>query len=772
MRIMKTSKIYIAAALALSLAACSEQADFTQADVVNAAIENGEAPVAFDTYMGDARTNTRAYLGDPAYTGGTIGNNTDNGKTELKKVGFGVFGYFSGATTFTSWSSWAAGTTESNKTPNFMYNEKLTWAAGKNNWDYSPVKYWPNGVDAANTPNDPSNTAKEKTTQQKLSFFAYAPYVSATTTAYTKGGSETLPSGLTDGSDGNLVTTSEAASKGIVAMSKNSAATDMWVKYVMGASAKESDVVDLLWGLRGQKTYQETDNDNNTIATLGTDYNVDLTKQIVNEKVRFLFKHALAKVGGATATATASDPQPKYSGLKVVVDVDANGTDNEGISKQTDYFTSDFDKARTLVTIKSVKIQDGASAAADDGTAVYGESLTSNLTTSGWFDIMAGKWDSEHVSSDGTARYSITADNAPTADPKEYKLNPAIMEPTTAPTSANVETDPGLGTFGTWKNVMNDAVTVVGVDKGAPQPVYGNEDVPGLLLIPGGSEQKLYVTVDYIVRTADTKLNWDASESRKNLNFTEVEQIITNEVKLSGLNPNKYYTLVMHLGLTSVKFEAVVADWSTTDTDEYDDDGNPIGGDENRKSVWLPSNVVSPKNYSVSASATETPLSVKISGLGASAAYTTAETGNATVADGSADANGEATLSVTMAANKTNQPAVSTVTVTYDTDKTKVITITQAADETFTASSTDISKDGTTTPGTITVGKKSVAITSVTAGTVAGLTIADFAANGDNYKSSSVTASSNDSGSPIEKEVTLTINSEYTYKVKVKQLGE
>jgi hypothetical protein len=319
---------------------------------------------------------------------------------------------------------------------------------------------------------------------------------------------------------------------------------------------------------------------------------------------------------------------------------------------------------------------------------------------------------------------------------------------------------------------MNDAVTVVGVDKGAPQPVYGNEDVPGLLLIPGGSEQKLYVTVDYIVRTADTKLNWDASESRKNLNFTEVEQIITNEVKLSGLNPNKYYTLVMHLGLTSVKFEAVVADWSTTDTDEYDDDGNPIGGDENRKSVWLPSNVVSPKNYSVSASATETPLSVKISGLGASAAYTTAETGNATVADGSADANGEATLSVTMAANKTNQPAVSTVTVTYDTDKTKVITITQAADETFTASSTDISKDGTTTPGTITVGKKSVAITSVTAGTVAGLTIADFAANGDNYKSSSVTASSNDSGSPIEKEVTLTINSEYTYKVKVKQLGE
>lgn len=63
----------------------------------------------------------------------------------------GVFTYFTNGT-FSASSS----------TPNFMYNQKVERADNASPWTYSPVKYWPN--------ND----------ADKLSFFAYAPYVDET----------------------------------------------------------------------------------------------------------------------------------------------------------------------------------------------------------------------------------------------------------------------------------------------------------------------------------------------------------------------------------------------------------------------------------------------------------------------------------------------------------------------------------------------------------------------------------------------------------------
>ena len=51
-RMMKLNKTTLAALAALTLTACSDQADFTQADVINAAVENAERPIGFDTYLG------------------------------------------------------------------------------------------------------------------------------------------------------------------------------------------------------------------------------------------------------------------------------------------------------------------------------------------------------------------------------------------------------------------------------------------------------------------------------------------------------------------------------------------------------------------------------------------------------------------------------------------------------------------------------------------------------------------------------------------------
>lgn len=81
-------------------------------------------------------------------------------ESALKGAGFGVFAYYTGAT--------AWGDVGSSTTPNFMYNQQVTYSSG---WTYTPVKYWPND----NTPADNSGATGSQT-HSYVSFFAYAPY--------------------------------------------------------------------------------------------------------------------------------------------------------------------------------------------------------------------------------------------------------------------------------------------------------------------------------------------------------------------------------------------------------------------------------------------------------------------------------------------------------------------------------------------------------------------------------------------------------------------
>ena len=80
--------------------------------------------------------------------------------TNLCQKGFGVFAYY---TENKSWNSYKT----SAGAPNFINNSKVTSANNGTTWGYSPVKYWPHNQ------ND------------KVSFFAYAPYDSAKTIAGT-----------------------------------------------------------------------------------------------------------------------------------------------------------------------------------------------------------------------------------------------------------------------------------------------------------------------------------------------------------------------------------------------------------------------------------------------------------------------------------------------------------------------------------------------------------------------------------------------------------
>ena len=692
-------KLFILATAAVAFASCSDS------DLVGniASSQSTEQPqaVEFGTYMGTAAT--RAYEG--GYTGGSITNTTtDDGTTALKSVGFGVFAYHSGYQKITPWGNWNATTNSINKEANFMYNEKVTWSTSNpaNQWIYSPVKYWPNGTDAANAANSPSNTATESGAQY-LSFFAYAPYVAlATSGTDITTDLPTTPAAMTAA----VPTTENASGYGIVAMSKNTEQSDIQLKYKFGTAADEAHAIDMLWGLRGSKVYSETDGDNNTETTLGSVYNTDLTKQTVDEKVNFLFKHALARVGGSTKSTTAAGSN-QICGLKVVVDVDKNSnTPGVGQSNQEAYFGTDFDNTVTLVTIKSVNIRDQYTYSKETGSTI--NETRSDFNTEGWFDIMKGQWTKSSSNSTTHANgvtYSVTANNEESVDnAAPYALNTDIAEPTTALTKAsnvNIET-------GKWKDL-----TPTGVNLTAKN-VYANENIPGLLLIPGTTgSNTLYVTVDYIVRTVDTKLN---------NGFTEVEQVITNKVTLNNdvLNPNNYLTLVMHLGLTSVKFEAIVSNWQYKSDSDITEEGEETGGStENLEYIWLPSNVVSSTStslsatsgasYSVTIPAASTTYAINFThtgtltanGIYTDAACTQAAAGSTAAIDGT-DAN-KVNVSLS-AANNTSKNKVYYVKVTDSTDGESVITITQkAAALNITASYEPVLSEGKITNGATTI---------------------------------------------------------------------
>lgn len=249
---MTNKKFYlIAASAAMLFAACSSDDATTSAPVV----QNAPEAVAFDTYVPNA---TRSGQTDVMTT------------TQLQTVGFGVFAY---QTDNTSYSSSAK--------PNFMYNQKVTYGASA--WTYSPLKYWPN-----ETKND-NNSATSITTNEidKLTFFAYAPYVTATVAT----GAITTAAIADKNASG-----ADVANVGITLLSNNSNSGDPKVSYQIAYTPSKS--VDLLWGVAPSTSGLSYTGVNNEGVSIGAELPlIDLWKPAIDQKIKFLFKHALARLG-------------------------------------------------------------------------------------------------------------------------------------------------------------------------------------------------------------------------------------------------------------------------------------------------------------------------------------------------------------------------------------------------------------------------------------------------------------------------------------------
>jgi len=457
--------------------------------------------------------------GTRAGTPGTITTDGANSTVSLQTQGFGVFAYMKGTNGATDCFTYSDPNWNWNvQTPNFMYNQQVTYSASK--WSYSPVKYWPNDFSTGSV-DARTPAATGSVNAGKISFFAYAPYVAATATTGTV----------------------SPNTEGITALSANNADTEPWVTYKFkktGTPEKydltTSQNVDLLWGTRTTASYDlasgsETALDGKYKDSEGNSYNTDLTKQKTAETIDFNFKHALAKFGGKEGTRC---------GLQVVADFDLN---DESPSATPSGTASNVKAAETLITLNSIKIENMT----EDGK---------KFAIGGKFNLARGTWSDWVYAGAGDLR-------------KEYTVGSTTNAEVWEPSTLQLTYDSG------WKNSTE---SLPGVDETFKDVFSDVEDA--LYFIPGGN-CTMKITVQYTVRTYDANLVDIDGANPAETTSTKVVQTIANVVNFGTLKSNHFYKLIIHLGMTSVKFAATVADWDTT-----------TGSTDDTQVIWLPSNVI------------------------------------------------------------------------------------------------------------------------------------------------------------------------------------
>jgi len=299
---MKKSLFLMAAASALMLTACTSEDDVLQ----SSAPQKVEAKaLGFDVYMPQAVTRA----GNPE---GVM--NTDKLKTE--NMGFGVFAFHHD--NVASDPNYPANNTS--LFPNFMYNEHISWTTA-GGWIYSPLKYWPNEtIKDSQTDNGPADTPESSNPRiDRLSFFAYAPYVATDATPLNikdPSGTPTMVTDRTDASETNWTKVQSyhgSENYGITAISAEELTSDPLVEwasyYKLPDHATNTPYntildhnVDLLWGVAPAGLSYTSVNGTNCSATFGKPI-IDMVKPDKDQKIKFLFQHALSRIGLSVVSA-------------------------------------------------------------------------------------------------------------------------------------------------------------------------------------------------------------------------------------------------------------------------------------------------------------------------------------------------------------------------------------------------------------------------------------------------------------------------------------
>ena len=453
---MTVSRGLAAAALALLLAACADSVPAgEEGRTLTDSKTDGPQPVSFSTYT--QRSTTRAGLGGEMSTAAL---QTGVHKTE----GFGVFAYYHDDYVY-----------DGQGLPDFMWNQQVAYKAAGGvpaGFYYEPLRYWPNETGG--------NAQSDRV--DRVSFFAYAPYVAVD-----------ADTGIPDGA--------VYGETGITAVSRNSRRGDPAVNYRI--STDPATGVDLCWA---EPVMNKT----------RMDYGGGTTK------VTFKFHHALAK-------------------LNVTVDA------------QVDDLSASDDPA-------------GGALTADGQTRVYVRSVTFtglaaegalNLNSSIYTDLSKPRWQG----TDGTA--SVKKDPVTIHDGRYDGMEGSIADEGETLGGHCLNSDIIQST--TWA----DASAAPGVTR-TPLNLFGTSATAAtapIYVIPTG--EPMTVTIVYDIETED-----DLPETLSDLSTQgiSIENKITKAITTTAgdlrLESGKLYTVNLHLGLNSVKFDAAVTDWETVEVVE------------------------------------------------------------------------------------------------------------------------------------------------------------------------------------------------------------
>ncbi len=267
--------------------------------------------------------------------------------------------------------------------PDFMWNQSLTYTGTA--WGYAPLKYWPNAL--AEVP-------------EYLSFFAYAPYEAA-----------------------------PASDKCITDISDNNVTGDPWINYRLAskpwdvwnytdpdpnnwAKTEDANQIDLLFGTRrigssAPYTYEPWTDVTNW------DNEANPAAKLINHKVQFTMKHALASIGNKITIRTSGELNGLIKNYSEII--------VEGIKIEYKNLTN---KARLILN-------------SADGSANWKEIISGELTTTRTYLNMFKP--ANQLTFDGTPSTDLSI--APNSDPKHIHYLNAAAAADGVPAAESIEGD-------------------------------------------------------------------------------------------------------------------------------------------------------------------------------------------------------------------------------------------------------------------------------------------------------------------------------------------
>lgn len=449
----KNFYVGLIALTALTVTSCSNDDVVMQSPEVNKAIE-------FGTYVGRDAVSRGSIITTNGNTDASAGILAD----ALTGKGFGVFAYYTDESSYIFGDDPNTNETEVGSPCNFMYNTKVSTT----DWTYSPVKYWPND------PND------------KLTFFAYAPYDDADDTD-------------NDNGYDNIKFNALADMKG-----------DPVITFKVNNTVKNQ--TDLLFSKSNTKDLIK-----NKAGADGI---------YVDEKVEFQFAHALSRIGFT---------------VKAIVDEVTAGSNK-------------LDAATTIVLKKVILSNSQHTSAVDANFTAPSEGVFHSQGTLNINQQDVNNFDNQ------TPTFVTWAD-----DNNDTKQTFTLTNENFATQTQGTES----GYFTMYNElgfILTEDTKILNTANSTTANKL-NADDSYIMIIPQDlSSAGFYVYVEYDVITIDQNIGNDSNT------YDGLKSKVTNHIstQVTGINfqSGKAYTLNLQLGMTSVKVDAAVDNWSdANDTD-------------------------------------------------------------------------------------------------------------------------------------------------------------------------------------------------------------